>query len=74
MAQAGLHTNDITGEILSKTVQWCRKCGQNFSSTRAGDKHRVGKFFPDERKCLTGEDAGLTAVINKKRGTKVYRL
>jgi hypothetical protein len=74
MAQAGLHINTITGEILSKTTQWCGNCGQNFSSTRAGDKHRVGNFFPDGRKCLTGEDAGLTGVINKKRGTKVYRL
>jgi hypothetical protein len=74
MTQAGLHRNTITGEILSKTIQWCSNCGQNFSSTRAGDKHRVGKFFPNERKCLTGEDAGLTAVINKIRDARVYRL
>lgn len=71
MAYTGLHKNQITGEILSNTYQWCRKCGQNFSSTRAGNMHRVGKFSPNERRCLKGEDAGLTLKINA-HGARYY--
>jgi len=74
MADAELHRNKLTGEMISKTFQWCKACGQNFSSTKAGDKHRVGKFIPDERKCLRGEEAGLIPEFNERRGTKVYRL
>lgn len=74
MPKPQLHRNTLTGEMISKTYQWCKPCGQNFSSTRAADKHRVGKFFPDERKCLSGEEAGLIPEFDEKRGTKVYRL
>jgi len=74
MPKSQLHRNKQTDEMISKSYQWCSGCGQNFSSTKAGDKHRVGNFFPDERRCLTGEEAGLKAEINDERGTKVYRL
>ena len=69
----GEHRNKLTGEVLSRSYQWCRRCGQNFSSTRAGDKHRVGKFLPESRECLTGKDAKLISFRNVN-GAIVYRL
>lgn len=73
VAHTRLHKNRSTGETLSNSYQWCKPCGQNFNSTRAGDKHRVGKFYPDARRCLTGEEAGLISFFNS-HGAKVYKL
>lgn len=69
----GEHRNYLTGEVLSRSYQWCGRCGQNFSSTRAGDKHRVGIFFPGQRHCLTGAEANLIPFKNSN-GALVYRL
>ena len=69
----GEHRNTLTGEVLSRSYQWCKKCGQNFSSTRAGDKHRIGKIYPYERICLSGSDANLVEFKNRN-GATIYKL
>ncbi len=69
----GEHRNQLTGEVLSRSYQWCRSCGQNFSSTRAADRHRVGNFFPDQRRCLNGVEANLIPFRNTN-GALIYRL
>ena len=69
----GEHRNKLTGEVLSRSYQWCGQCGQNFSSTRAADKHRIGIFFPDQRRCLSGAEANLTPFKNSNRAL-VYKL
>ena len=68
----GEHRNKLTGEVLSRSYQWCSKCGQNFSSTRAANKHRVGSFFPDKRRCLTGLEANLIPYLNAN-GALVFK-
>ena len=69
----GEHRNKLTGEVLSRSYQWCGRCGQNFSSTKAGDKHRVGKFLPSQRHCLSGADANLIPFVNIN-GALVHKL
>ena len=71
--EEGEHRNRLTGEVLSRTYQWCAKCGQNFSSTRAANKHRVGKYFPDQRRCIDGAEANLIPEFNVN-GAIVYKL
>ena len=73
MLPSETHRNDLTGEILSQNVNWCKVCSQNFSSQRAGDKHRVGNFYPNTRKCISGEEAGLILSVNAY-GARIYRL
>jgi hypothetical protein len=35
---------------------YCSVCGEPFQSQGLFDKHRVGKYDPDERRCLTPEE------------------
>jgi len=69
----GEHRNKLTGEVLSRSYQWCRRCGQNFSSTRAADKHRIGTFFPNQRQCLPGAEANLISFQNVNDAT-IYKI
>lgn len=52
----------------------CAACGLHFSSTAAFDKHRIGSFEPDERKCLHPLDAkpGRFAVLTEAGECRVY--
>lgn len=34
----------------------CQMCHETFSGTRSGDKHRVGRYEPMERRCLTPDE------------------
>ena len=38
---------------------FCRGCGQDFTSLKAFDAHRVGSYEPDERTCRDPQDSGL---------------
>lgn len=35
---------------------YCSVCGEPFQSQTLFDKHRVGKYEPDERRCLTPDE------------------
>ena len=68
-----VHRNRATNEIVSSSIQICNVCFQNFASTRAGDRHRKGKYNLDKRQCLTGDEAGLEMTVNSF-GATVYRI
>ena len=34
----------------------CRECGKYFNSVAAFDKHRIGSFLKNERRCMTTEE------------------
>jgi len=44
----------------------CANCGHYFNSTSAFDKHRVGKYMPDSRRCLSITEMFEKMVINGK--------
>lgn len=66
------HFNRYTGEQLENSTQICSACHCNFSSTKAGDKHRIGTFGKD-RRCAVPEEIGLVKNINPY-GAIVYSL
>jgi len=66
------HLNRYTNEELKNSDQICSSCHLNFSSTRAGDKHRIGTFGID-RRCASPEEVGLVKNINHY-GAIVYSL
>jgi hypothetical protein len=66
------HFNRYTGEQLQNSIQVCSGCHRNFSSTKAGDKHRIGAFGKD-RRCASPEEVGLVKNINPY-GAIVYSL
>lgn len=35
---------------------YCASCGEPFQSQTLFDDHRVGKYVPDERRCLTPDE------------------
>jgi hypothetical protein len=37
-------------------IEHCKACHQTFAATEPGDAHRVGRFEPDERRCLTPDE------------------
>ncbi len=45
--------NGTPGRKLSGDKNQCPSCGEYFNSFTAFDKHRVGSFEPNERRCLT---------------------
>ena len=65
------HRNSKTQELLLNDEQVCNVCFENFTSTRAGDLHRVGEIGTPERGCAKPEDVGLVAKPNKY-GTLVW--
>jgi hypothetical protein len=66
------HFNRYTNEELKNSDQICSSCHLNFSSTRAGDKHRIGTFGKD-RRCASPKEVGLVKNINPY-GAIVYSL
>ena len=66
------HINRYTNEQLHNSTQVCSGCHLNFSSTKAGDKHRIGTFGKD-RRCASPEEVGLVKNINSY-GAVVYSL
>lgn len=50
----------------------CRPCGQTFTSTTAGDLHRVGDHAvsvgPNRRRCLTVEEMEARGMVRNQRG------
>ena len=65
------HRNLKTNELLKNAEQVCPVCFENFTSTRAGDLHRVGEIGTPERRCAEPSTVGLVAELNKF-GTKVW--
>jgi hypothetical protein len=37
-------------------MPYCPTCGEPFQSQGLFDRHRVGRYVPDERRCLTPEE------------------
>ena len=62
--------NPYTGEVLAHYVEVCTVCHRNFSSTRAGDAHRVSR--DGARICLDPSDIGLELTVNS-HGSLIYR-
>ena len=50
----------------------CRGCGEYFNSTRAFDKHRVGRYAtetkPNTRRCLTPEEMTKKGMLQSEDG------
>lgn len=65
------HRNSKTQELLLNAEQVCPVCFENFTSTRAGDEHRVGEIGTTERRCANPKEVGLVAKRNKY-GTLVW--
>ena len=65
------HRNLKTNELLKNAEQVCPVCFENFTSTRAGDLHRVGKIGTPERRCAEPSTIGLILKPNKY-GTQVW--
>lgn len=62
--------NPYTGEVLAHYVEVCPVCHRNFSSTRAGDAHRLSR--DGARVCLDPSDIGLELTVNS-HGSLIYR-
>ena len=67
------HRNSKTQELLLNDEQVCPVCFENFTSTRAGDLHRVGEIGTPKRGCANPKDAGLIAKRNEF-GTLVWSI
>lgn len=67
------HRNLKTQELLLNDEQVCSVCFENFTSTRAGDLHRVGEIGTPERGCANPKNVGLTAKQNEF-GTLVWSI
>jgi hypothetical protein len=65
------HRNSRTQELLHNDEQVCPVCFENFTSTRAGDLHRVGEIGTPERQCAEPSSVGLIMKQNNY-GTKVW--
>jgi hypothetical protein len=65
------HRNRYTGEVLANATEVCPACHFNFSSTRAGDKHRVTR--EEKRVCLSPTEAGLEPFTNQ-HGATVWKV
>ena len=65
------HRNSKTQELLLNTEQICPECFENFTSTRAGDEHRVGEIGTPDRGCANPKDVGLIDKQNEY-GTMVW--
>ena len=65
------HRNLRTGKELRNIEQVCPVCFENFTSTRAGDLHRVGEIGTPERRCAEPSSVGLVRKPNKY-GTQVW--
>jgi hypothetical protein len=65
------HRNSRTKELLHNDEQVCPVCFENFTSTRAGDLHRVGEIGTPERRCAEPSSVGLVMKLNNF-GTKVW--
>ena len=64
------HRNSKTQELLLNDEQVCNVCFENFTSTRAGDLHRVGEIGAPEIGCANPKDVWLIAKPNYY-GTRV---
>lgn len=67
------HRNSRTQELLQNDEQVCPVCFENFTSTRAGDLHRVGAIGTPERGCANPKSVGLIAKQNEF-GTSVWSI
>jgi hypothetical protein len=65
------HRNLKTQELLRNIEQVCPVCFENFASTGAGDKHRIGEIGTPERRCAEPSSVGLVMKLNNF-GTKVW--
>lgn len=46
----------------------CSACGEYFNSTKAFDKHRRGKYMPNERRCLSKEEMEIKKMSLSEKG------
>ncbi len=67
------HRNSKTQELLLNAEQVCPVCFENFTSTRAGDEHKVGEIGTPERGCANPNDFGLIVKPNVY-GTLVWSI
>lgn len=51
-----------------KRLEHCAVCHLTFTGTTAGDKHRTGSYWPDERRCLTDEEMREKGMAQNSRG------
>lgn len=51
-----------------KRLEHCTVCHQTFTGTGAGDKHRVGDYWPNERRCLSGDEMRAKGMRQNDRG------
>jgi hypothetical protein len=65
------YRNPWSGEFLENQDQLCTCCRVAFRNTKAGDRHRVGRF--PNRICVEPLSAGLVPFINKF-GTIIWDL
>ena len=51
-----------------KRIEHCTACHETFTGETAGEKHRVGKYVPDERHCLTPDEMRAKGMEQNARG------
>ena len=56
------------GCAVGLRTEHCAACHQTFTGTTSGDRHRVGAFWPDERRCLTPEEMRAKGMEQNARG------
>ena len=51
-----------------KRIEHRTECHQTFTGNTSGDKHRVGEFAPDTRRCLTAAEMRAKGMAQNARG------
>ena len=46
----------------------CRTCGQYFNSSKAFDKHRIGSFSKDTRRCMSQDEMLAAGMVLRDDG------
>lgn len=51
-----------------KRLEHCTVCHETFTGTSAGDKHRTGTYWPDERRCLSVDEMAAKGMTRNRNG------
>ena len=51
-----------------RRIEHCTECHETFTGSSSGDKHRVGEFVPDTRRCLTSDEMRAKGMEQNARG------
>lgn len=54
--------------VGAQSISHCTVCHETFRSNYVGDRHRVGEFEPDTRRCLTPDEMRARGWVPDARG------